>query len=219
MGTRNNRLIYEGFVQFKEYTTLGEFAKWFGVTVNHQADISWLKAEHVEAFEKTEDIYAEYESRDYTTSFPKFNYKQDDAVSMRYDDAPLFHLDTEWLLELDRSARNKKEIVSLRRTLGETTTELAELKAMFQKFMAASQVSAVVRPSAPELGEEKREDDIARTASTRSSLSINSQSEGVSTTRPKLPESYSHAQPNPPKPATGGLRHSPELMRDTPSVN
>merc|ERR1711964_429761 len=134
----------------------------------------------------------------------------------RYDDAPLFHLDTEWLLELDRSSRNKKEIVSLRRTLGQTTTELAELKAMFQKFMAASQVGAVVRPSAPELGEEKHDDDITRTASARSSLSINSQSEGVPTTRSKLPESYSRA---PSDPVTGDLRHRPELMRDTPSVN
>merc|ERR1711964_91302 len=141
---------------------------------------------HVEAFEKTEDIYAEYVSRDATSSssgkFPKFSYKQEDDVSMRYDDAPVFHLDTEWLLQLDRSARNKKEIASLKNILGKTTTELAELKAMFQKLLVylpqlpASQGSAIVRPSAPQLGEDDH--DTTPTSSQSSRLSLNSQPEG-----------------------------------------
>jgi len=149
-----SKFSYEGFVQFKEYTTLGEFAKWFGVSYDKHFSI---KAEHVEAFEKSEDIYAEFNSGDVTNVI---THIQKDNVNMRYDDAPLFHLDTEWLLQLDRSARNKKEIVSLRKTLGKTVTELAELKAktateiaemkaMFLKLLDVpppSQASAVVDP-------------------------------------------------------------------------
>jgi len=152
---------YEGFVQFKEYTTLGEFAEWFRVTIDKDNDMSWLKAEHVDAFafQKTEDIYDEY---DVTTSeyFPVISYKQEDSVSMRYDDSPVFHLDAEWLKELDRSARNKKEIVTLRETLEKTETELADLKAMFHRFLgilprsmaSQMQVNAIVLPSASGTG-------------------------------------------------------------------
>jgi len=82
---------------------------------------------------------------------------------MAYDDTPVFHLDHEWLSQIDPAIRNKKKIKKLQTQLDGTKKDLdetkqkheTELKTMNKKITANKELIDKLVRSEKEMSEKK----------------------------------------------------------------